>query len=75
MLFDILREILRNDVSTRQFNGYISKIKDFDYSSNYFQLSGKGKTRLRRVLKYKLGYLAESELEEEDLNFINGVVQ
>lgn len=75
VLFDILREILRNDVSTRQFNGYISKIKDFDYSSNYFQLSGKGKTRLRRVLKYKLGYLAESELEEEDLNFINGVVQ
>lgn len=75
VLFDILREILRNDVSTRQFNGYISKIKDFDYSSNYFQFSGKGKTRLRRVLKYKLGYLAESELEEEDLNFINGVVQ
>lgn len=75
VLFDILREILRNDASTRQFNGYISKIEDFDYSSNYFQLSGKGKTRLRRVLKYKLGYLAESELEEEDLNFINGVVQ
>lgn len=75
VLFDILREILGKDVSIRQFDGYIYKIKDVDYSSNYFQLSGIGKTRLRRVLKYKLGFLAESELEEEDFNFINVDVQ
>lgn len=75
VLFDILREILRKDVSARQFENYIPKIKDVDYSSNYFQFSGKGKTRLRRVLKFKLGFLAESELEEDDFDFINGVVQ
>ena len=72
VLFDILREILRKNVANKQFGEYISKIKDVDYSNNYFQLSGIGKTRLRRVLKYKLGFIAESELEEEDLKFING---
>lgn len=75
VLFDILREILGKDEFIGRFDGYISKIKNVDYSSNYFQLSGIGKTRLRRVLKYKLGFLAESELEEEDSNFINGDVQ
>lgn len=72
VLYDILREILRENVTIKQFDEYISKIKDVDYSDNYFQLSGIGKTRLRRVLKYKLGFLAESELEEDDLKFING---
>lgn len=75
VLFDILREILRKDESIKQFDEFILKIKDVDYCDNYFQLSGTGKTRLRRVLKYKLGFLAESELEEEDFNFINCDVQ
>ena len=75
VLFDVLKEILGKDVSVRQFEEYITKINDIDYSSDYFQLSGIGKTRLRRVLKYKLGFLAQSEIEEEDLNFINGDVQ
>ena len=75
VLFDILREILRKDESIKQFDEFILKIKDVDYCNNYFQLSGTGKTRLRRVLKYMLGFLAESELEEEDFNFINGDVQ
>lgn len=72
VLFDILREILRENVTIKQFDEYISKIKDVDYSANYFQLSGIGKTRLRRVLKYDLGFLAESELKEDDSKFING---
>lgn len=75
VLFDILREILGKDVSIRQFEDYISKIKDVDYGSDYFQLSGIGKTRLRRVLKCILGFLAKSELEEEDLKFLNSDVQ
>lgn len=75
VLFDILREILRNNMNVEQFDEYISIIKDIDYSNDYFQLSGKGKTRLRRVLKYRLGFLEKSELEEEDFNFINDDVQ
>lgn len=72
VLFDILREILRKKENIDQFDEFISMIKDIDYGNNYFQLSGIGKTRLRRVLKYKLGFLAESELEEEDFSFIKG---
>ena len=74
-LFDVLKEILGKDASIRQFEEYISKIKNIDYNSDYFQISGIGKTRLRRVLKYKLGFLVESELEKEDFDFINGDVQ
>lgn len=66
VLFDILKEILRRNATIRQFEGIISMIKDVDYDNNYFQLSGIGKTRLRRVLKYKLGFIEESELEEGD---------
>lgn len=75
VLFDVLKEILGKDASIRQFEEYISKIKNIDYNSDYFQISGIGKTRLRRVLKYKLGFLVESELEKEDFDFINGDVQ
>lgn len=70
VLFDILREILRKDGSIKTFDEYLSKIKDVAYINNYFQLSGIGKTRLRRVLKYKLGFIGKESLEQEDLDFI-----
>jgi len=75
VLFDVLKEILGKDVSIRQFREDISKISNIDYTSDYFQISGIGKTRLRRVLKYKLGFLAKAELEKEDLKFIDDDVQ
>lgn len=75
VLFDILREILRKDGPIKQFDEYISKIKDVDFRSNYLQLSGKGKTRLRRILKYYMGFITVSDLSEDDFHFINGDVQ
>lgn len=80
VLFDILKTILEQDLSTiisevednrNAFEKYIKAITDIDYSDNYFQLSGLGKTRLKRIMKYKLGFIDKFHLHEEDLPFVN----
>lgn len=48
----------------------MQRIANVDYTSSYFSLSGVGKTRLKRILKYKLGYLTKEELEETDLKLV-----
>lgn len=70
VLFDILKEILKKDASIRKFDEYILKLTNIRYEDSYFLPSGKGKTRLRRVMKYNLDLINETELEEEDLDHI-----
>lgn len=70
VLFDILNEILRKDVNIVQFDEYISLIKHINYSNNYFQLSGLGKTRLRRIMRCMLGFIKESDLEKEEYDIV-----
>lgn len=72
VLFDILKGILEKDGVQESYNSYIDKIKDINYSSNYFALSGGGKTKLRRILRYKLGFVNESDLKAEDIEFLKG---
>lgn len=74
MLFDILRTIIENDGIQDTYDSYMNKIKDIDYSSHYFALSGGGKTKLKRILKYKLGFVKESSLQQEDLDFYKGLL-
>ena len=70
MLFDILKAIIENEGIQSSFEKYISLISDVDYTSNYFSLSGGGKVKLRRILKYKLGFLKEADLVETDIKFL-----
>lgn len=70
VLFDLLKSILEQDATTRVFDSFISRISDVDYTNDYFQLSGVGKTRLRKVLKYKLGFIGKDDLNSEDMMFI-----
>lgn len=70
VLFDVLKSILERDKDTQVFDDYILKITNVNYADDYFQFSGKGKTRLRRILKYKLGFIDRKELEDEDIKFI-----
>ena len=70
MLFDILKAIIENEGIQNSFKKYISLISDVDYTSNYFSLSGGGKVKLRRILKYKLGFLKEADLVEADIKFL-----
>lgn len=71
VLFDILKNILERDGVQESYDSYINKIKDINYSSHYFALSGGGKTKLRRILKFKLGLISESELHKSDLDFLD----
>ena len=68
VLFDVLKELLKQDSKINDFDIFISQISGVDYSNNYFQYSGVGKTRLRRVLKYRLGL--SDVLKEDDGQFI-----
>jgi len=71
VLFEVLKEILMKDINTKNYDDYIKKIMDVNYEDDYFQYSGNGKTRLRRILKYSLGFIPETALEEEDLPHLN----
>lgn len=70
VLFDILKAIIENDGIQDSFEKYISLISDVDYTSEYFSLSGGGKVKLRRILKYKLGFLTDKDLIESDFKFL-----
>lgn len=70
VLFDILKNILEVDGIQESYDSYINKIRDVNYSSHYFALSGGGKTKLRRILKFKLELISESELQESDKEFL-----
>ena len=70
VLFELLKFILKRDNVHQSYYSYIQKIANIDYTSNYFSLSGGGKTKLKRILKYKLGFITKNELEDTDLRFI-----
>lgn len=70
VLFDILKNILEVDGIQESYDSYINKIKDVNYSSHYFALSGGGKTKLRRILKFKLELISLSDLQESDKEFL-----
>ena len=71
VLFDILKKILEVDGIQESYDSYINKIRDVNYSSHYFALSGGGKTKLRRILKFKLGLLSKDNLQKSDVDFLN----
>lgn len=71
VLFDVLKTILERDYIQESYDSYIDKIRDVNFSSHYFALSGGGKTKLRRILKFKLGFISGSDLLESDIQFLN----
>lgn len=72
VLFDILKAIIENDGIQDSYEKYILLISDINYTSDYFSLSGGGKVKLRRILKYKLGFLTDKDLIESDIKFLQG---
>lgn len=70
VLFDILKAIIENVGIQDSYEKYIQLISDINYTSDYFSLSGGGKVKLRRILKYKLGFLRYEDLIESDIKFL-----
>ena len=75
VLFDLLKSILEKGGIQESYDSYINRIKDVNYNSHYFALSGGGKTKLRRILKYKLGLIPELELHSSDKDFLNWSIE
>lgn len=69
VLFELLKSIIEQNGIQDSYISYIQSISDIDYTNNYFSLSGIGKTRLRRILKFKMGLIDEDKLKEEDLEY------
>lgn len=69
VLFELLKSIIEQNGIQDSYISYIQSISDLDYTNNYFSLSGIGKTRLRRILKFKMGLIDENKLKEEDLEY------
>ena len=75
VLFDILKNIIEKYNIQDSYDLYINKIRDINYSSNYFALSGGGKTKLKRILKYRLGFIQKHDLQESDIKFLQGIIE
>lgn len=69
-LYDVLKSLLEKDKSISNFDECIKKLVCIPYTDNYFSLSGKGKTRLKRVMKYHIGLITQQELKEEDMEYL-----
>lgn len=69
-LYDVLKSLLEKDKSISDFDKCIEKLVCIPYTDNYFSLSGKGKTRLKRVMKYHIGLITQQELKEEDMEHL-----
>lgn len=70
VLFIILKTILEKEGEQENYDKLVSKMANIDFTNDYFSLSGSGKSRLARVLKYKLGYFDVNDLKEDDRQFL-----
>ena len=75
VLFDILKNIIEKYDIQDSYDLYINKIRNINYSSNYFALSGGGKTKLTRILRYQLGFIQKHDLQESDIKFLQGIIE
>ena len=63
-LFDLLKKILLENVNERSFDKYLEKLKNIDFSNSYFQASGIGRSRIKRLLLFVNSF--EIDLTEEE---------
>lgn len=70
-LFDVLRFFMQDyteekNVSTDYFRKRINDAVNIDFSNDFFQASGIGKTRIKNIILYKTGNIKESSLPPQD---------
>ncbi len=75
-LFDLLRRILELNPNERSFELYINPFRYADFNDNFFQASGVGRSRIRKVLfaaNKDNGF--EVAIKEEEIGDIERVLQ
>jgi DNA phosphorothioation-associated DGQHR protein 1 len=79
-LFDILRELipaalLEKDISSRYFVERLKPAESLDFSADFFQASGTGKTRIRNCIEIAIGVKSIADLgDHRDLDSYLGVL-
>lgn len=69
-LFDLLKRILQDNPNP-QFEKYITPLINVDFSDNYFQASGVGRSRIRNLLLYANNMFTNNKPEDiEEMNRI-----
>ena len=70
-LFEVLVDLLKNfekdkDISVQFFSNYISKASHVDFGADFFQSSGKGKTRIKNALELAMEVKTPEEVPQND---------
>lgn len=70
-LFEVLVDLLKNfekdrDISVQFFSNYLSKASHVDFGADFFQSSGKGKTRIKNALELAMEVKTPEEVPQND---------
>lgn len=76
-LFDLLKKILQSNAYNEQsiFDGYLEVVSNIDFSDNFFQASGVGRSRIRRILFLANNLSAITDINEFELEDIKRLLQ
>ena len=75
-LFDLLRRILELNPNERTFESYINPFRYADFNDNFFQASGVGRSRIRKVLfAANSGNGLEVTIKDEESEDVKRVLQ
>lgn len=77
--FDILKLILKENVtiepSSINFDDYIVKSTNIDFSDKFFQASGIGRSRIKNTLALNCGLIQFENIKKKDLPFYRQVIE
>ncbi len=66
-LFDLLKKVLHvKGIEYNDFDIFLENVKEVDFSDNYFQASGVGKSRIKRVLFVANGLMELDQIKNEE---------
>lgn len=71
-LFDVLRLLMADfeankNISLNYFESVLAKVSEIDFSDQFFQASGKGRTRIKNSIAFKAGLIEKEKLPQDDL--------
>jgi DNA phosphorothioation-associated DGQHR protein 1 len=76
--FDILKIILLNESSKLptliDFNSYLTKARDLDFTDKFFQASGIGRNRIKNAIGIAIGLVDKNKIKKADLPYYDQIL-
>ncbi|UPT67630.1 MAG: DNA phosphorothioation-associated DGQHR protein 1 [Sphingobacteriales bacterium JAD_PAG50586_3] len=77
-LFDILKMILAKNKSIEpqalDFESYLSKVSDIDFSDKFYQASGIGRSRIKNTIGLKIGLIERDKIKRKDIQYYDEII-